>query len=156
MEGDQPWTFVVATYFMQRYGNLIASVLWDVRSFVEFNNFIKTFPKKKGEPGTKGVREIRKKTRGQIFFKRHSGWTTYLLLRFLHYIVLFPILVFTSTSCWAILVHCYLFISFNYYLLLTQVQQCTVCLLMHSTHSTLTYAQPSCTVYKDIMDTHFQ
>ena len=28
-----------------------------------------------------------------------------------------------------------------------------VCLLMHST---LTYAQPSCTVYKDIMDTHFQ
>ena len=54
MEGDQlePWTFVVATYFMQRYGNLIASVLWDVRSFVEFNNFIKTFPKKKREPGT--------------------------------------------------------------------------------------------------------
>ena len=30
---------------------------------------------------------------------------------------------------------------------------CTVCLLMHST---LTYAQPYCTVYKDIMDTHFQ
>ena len=30
---------------------------------------------------------------------------------------------------------------------------CTVCLLMHST---LTYAQPSCTVYKDVMDTHFQ
>lgn len=52
MEGDQPWTFVVATYFMQRYGNLIASVFWDVHSFVEFNNFIKTFPKKKGEPGT--------------------------------------------------------------------------------------------------------
>ena len=43
------------------------------------------------------------------------------LLRFLHYIVLFPILVFTSTSRWAILVHRYLFISFNYYLLLTQV-----------------------------------
>ena len=33
---------------------------------------------------------------------------------------------------------------------------CTVCLLMHSMHSTLTYAQPSCTVYKDVMDTHFQ
>ena len=32
-------------------------------------------------------------------------------------------------------------------------QQCTVCLLMHST---LTYMQPSCTLYKDIMDTHFQ
>ena len=27
----------------------------------------------------------------------------------------------------------------------------TVCLLMHSTHSTLTYTQPSCTVYKDIV-----
>ena len=66
---------------------------------------------------------------------------------------LFPILVSTSTGCWAIFVHCYLFIPFNYYLLLTQAQQCTVCLLMHST---LTYAQPSCTVYKDIMDTHFQ
>ena len=43
-----------------------------------------------------------------------------LMLRFLHYIVLFPILVFTSTSRCVILVHCYLFISFNYYLLLTQ------------------------------------
>ena len=32
----------------------------------------------------------------------------------------------------------YLFISFNYYLLLTQEQQCTVCLLMHSL---LSYAQ---------------
>ena len=43
--------------------------------------------------------------------------------------------------------------------LLTHAQSaysCTVCLLMHSMHSTLTYAQPSCTVYKDIMDTHFQ
>ena len=38
MEGDQPWTFVVATYFMQQYGNLIASVLRDICSFVEFNN----------------------------------------------------------------------------------------------------------------------
>ena len=40
--------------------------------------------------------------------------------------------------------------------LLTHAQSsysCTVCLLMHST---LTYMQPSCTVYKDIMDTHFQ
>ena len=75
------------------------------------------------------------------------------VLRFLPYIALFPILVFTSTGRWVIFVHHYLFISFNYYLLLTQAQQRTVCLLMHST---LTYAQPSCTVYKDIMDTHFQ
>ena len=70
-----------------------------------------------------------------------------------------PFLSLPSTGRWAIFVHRYLFISFNYYLLLTQAQQCTVCLLMHSlhsTHSTLTYAQPSCTVYKDVMDTHFQ
>ena len=49
-----------------------------------------------------------------------------------------PFLSLPSTNHWAIFVHCYLFISFDYYLLLTRTQQCTVCLLMHSL---LTYAQ---------------
>ena len=31
-----------------------------------------------------------------------------------------------------------------------------VCLLMHSLLTYTQHAQPSCTVYKDIMDTHFQ
>ena len=62
----------------------------------------------------------------------------YTMLQFLLYNALSAFLSLPSTSHWAIFVHQYLFISFNYYLLLTQAQQCTVCLLMHSL---LTYAQ---------------
>ena len=45
-----------------------------------------------------------------------------------------PYLSLSSTGRWAIFVHHYLFISSDYYLLHTQMQQCTVC-------SLLTYAQ---------------
>ena len=40
-----------------------------------------------------------------------------------------------------------LLIAYSGVALHSTAQQCTVCLLMHSMHSTLTYMQPSCTVY---------
>ena len=66
-----------------------------------------------------------------------------------------PFLFLPSTGRWAIFVHWYLFISTYCLLRCSNAQHtysCTVCLLMHSM---LTYAQPFCTVYKDVMDTHF-
>ena len=49
---------------------------------------------------------------------------------FVTFTALFPILVFTSTSSYTILVH--LFTSFNYYLLLTRAQSAYLCLPRHS------------------------
>ena len=88
------------------------------------------------------------------------------VLRFLPYSALFPILVFTfhwslGDLCTPISLHIFQLLLIAYsgtamHSTLTHAQStysCTVCLLMHST---LTYMQPSCTVYKDVMDTHFQ
>ena len=104
----------------------------------------------------------------ELFFFYRSQITAMgsIVLQFLPYIALFPILVFTfhrslGDLCTPLSLHIFQLLLIAYsgaamHSLLTHAQSvysCTVCLLMHSM---LTYAQPSYTVYKEVMDTHFQ